>query len=359
MCIRDRYKPVQQKKRQYRRNARSHLNGDVPDQETSSMSESSQKTKKEQHLEDDNDTSQANRKPRKHRSHDDSNISEDYTLKGENDDLDPLTQETSNPTGEGNDDEEAKKLQDRKRATLVEREEKQYQWMLEKALKESRRISNPEENNPEDHGVTQSNDAEGAKVNLGEQSNDVSQRTNSEQPIPSNKIIGKESNSKEEEEKQSSKESISPSASTTTISSLEEKPTHTFSKPRKSSRITKPGRRGPYRNNRNKTANDNKTQNDIDITKPVKPRLPPQRTSLNEMRRRVAAILEFISRTQWELSQDQKGRDYLVEFVENQEYISKIDSIFQNYNTSLALMDDLTRQLLLWEKKYATSSPQS
>lgn len=95
---------------------------------------------------------------------------------------------------------------------------------------------------------------------------------------------------------------------------------------------------------------------EIGINKPMKARIPPQRTSLNEMRRRVSAILEFISRTQWELSESHSSKEELVRFVENQQFVDQVDSIFQKYDHSFKLMDDLTRSLLLWEKKYSTTS---
>lgn len=74
------------------------------------------------------------------------------------------------------------------------------------------------------------------------------------------------------------------------------------------------------------------------------------------MRRRVSAILEFISRTQWELSEDQSDREEFVRFVENQHFVEKVDTIYNGYNESLSMMDDLTRELLLWEKKYSNNT---
>lgn len=74
------------------------------------------------------------------------------------------------------------------------------------------------------------------------------------------------------------------------------------------------------------------------------------------MRRRVSAILEFISRTQWELSEDQSDREEFVRFVENQHFVEKVDTIYNGYKESLSMMDDLTRELLLWEKKYSNNT---
>ena len=127
-------------------------------------------------------------------------------------------------------------------------------------------------------------------------------------------------------------------------------------------RATKSGRRGKSSRSQanHGTSAEGRTNNhtsksnsEINLNKPVKPRLPPARTSLNEMRRRVSAILEFISRTQWELSQDQQTKEELIKFVENEEFIKKVSDVYDRYNETLVMMDDLTRQLLLWEQKYS------
>ena len=127
---------------------------------------------------------------------------------------------------------------------------------------------------------------------------------------------------------------------------------------RGSKRVSKPARKGnrTRRSNTSSDTNQNRRSADIGTDKPVKPRLPPQRTSLNEMRRRVSAILEFISRTQWELSEDQSDREEFVRFVENQHFVEKVDTIYNGYKESLSMMDDLTRELLLWEKKYSNNT---
>ena len=63
--------------------------------------------------------------------------------------------------------------------------------------------------------------------------------------------------------------------------------------------------------------------------------------------------MEFISRTQLELSIEQESRERFIKFVENDKFVDKIDTIFENHKKNLVLMDDLTRQLLVWENTYA------
>ncbi|CAM9015741.1 unnamed protein product [Wickerhamomyces anomalus] len=90
----------------------------------------------------------------------------------------------------------------------------------------------------------------------------------------------------------------------------------------------------------------------IDFNKPTKPRLPNQRTTMNEMRKRVAAILEFIGRTQVDIATEQDDKSELTKYVEDDVHKEKIEKLFENYNGSLELMDGLTRKLLIWEEKY-------
>lgn len=210
-------------------------------------------------------------------------------------------------------DEDRRSL-DRRRATSSAREEKQYQLMLEKALKESRRTSHHEE------------DSE----------------------VPTLPLVADEQTALAEQAVVESDAQLPPKKRlkpTSPVTSSEDE----------SRRRTK---RGPQRKARNtgraNSSNGNSSgASDIGINRPIKPRLPTQRTTVNEMRRRVNAILEFISRTQVELSQDQIEKQQLTEFVENQEFINKVDLIYRNYDESLKMMDDLTRKLLIWEKRYA------
>ncbi|CAI4038940.1 hypothetical protein SMKI_06G2920 [Saccharomyces mikatae IFO 1815] len=272
--------------------------------------------------------------------------------------------------------ESDKKLLDRKRATFMAREEKQYQRMLEKALKESRRTSHPED--PEIDG----NDAntyegdlnahngttrlqtdviltEGKPESITDADLITRLQSSKESSMEKSKDVEKESSQEKElstssvQETEKTDEPIPP---LTSISSSEEDSRKASSRGPK--RVSKPVKKSSRtrRSNTSSDTNQSRRSADIGTDKPVKPRLPPQRTSLNEMRRRVSAILEFISRTQWELSEDQSDREEFVRFVENQHFVEKVDTIYNGYKESLSMMDDLTRELLLWEKKYSSNS---
>lgn len=331
--------------------------------------------------------------------------------------------ENQNPsdTPEDLNSSERKKYHDRKRATSSSREEKQYQRMLEQAILESKKISNPDENdsNIQDNNTSISsfsNDNTNSTNNTNNtqnesfgQSNDISQVCSNDNQNQNNihdsstqikdELISKQKESalKQESEgkdnsgydedvnmdidnnnnnnnktivdptvdKESSIQqtkgsgsSLSASSSAPSSSAEDSKKGSSTSstatpKSRRSKRVAQSKSRSVTKK---KNASNSSNRALSDINKPMKPRLPPQRTTLNEMRRRVAAILEFISRTQWELSQDQSSKDDLVKFVENQQFITQVDSIFENYNDSLKMMDDLTRSLLLWEKKYSDNT---
>ncbi|CEP64775.1 Cti6p LALA0_S13e02718g [Lachancea lanzarotensis] len=226
------------------------------------------------------------------------------------------------------DSDEDRRSLDRRRATSSAREEKQYQLMLEKALKESRRTSQA---------------GEELETNLIQDSNDTEQ---SSAQLPTIDVPLAEEPPKKRAKPSVNNNNNNNSPPTTSVTSSED------DSRRKSKRGGARKVRG--RNSSRTPSNENSSNtSDIGISKPIKPRLPTQRTSLNEMRRRVGAILEFISRTQLELSDDQVEKHKFTEFVDNQEFIKKVDLIYVNFDDSLKTMDELTRKLLVWEKKYA------
>ncbi|SCU84173.1 LAME_0C08526g1_1 [Lachancea meyersii CBS 8951] len=223
--------------------------------------------------------------------------------------------------------EEDRRSLDRRRATSSAREEKQYQLMLEKALKESRRTSQADDE-LEANVLTEAKEVEQLSTQAS-----VSEATVADEPPKKRTKLNSNTNN---------------SPPNTSMTSSEED----------SRRKTKRG--GPRKvksRNLSRASSSNEISSgtsDVSINKPIKPRLPTQKTSLNEMRRRVGAILEFISRTQLELSDDQIEKQKFTEFVENQEFVEKVDVVYTNFDESLKTMDDLTRKLLIWEKKYAS-----
>lgn len=230
--------------------------------------------------------------------------------------------------------EESKRVLDRKRATSSAREEKQYQLMLEKAIRESRRTSQPDEELKNNSSL----DSRSICENTGAQDNVKYNRETRENYSmgPESTLIGTSSR----------KRSRNGSAKSTSSSEDDNK--------HRSKRSLIVNFNKVSRDRSCKMNNSNHTNIDLDIAidKPIKPRLPGQRTNLTEMRRRINAILEFISRTQLEFSHDRLEQEKLTQFVENQEFVMSVKGIFQNYEVSLQIMDDLTRRLLLWEQKY-------
>lgn len=280
-------------------------------------------------------------------------------------------------------DEDDRRLQDRKRATFLAREEKQYQRMLEKAIKESKRASgdsaedlmmdDEEEDEEEDEDTASTTN----NTNISNQD-----RTTDDIKQPTPVTAAKKANPDELGSTISIQDSIRSETpdqlSETSSTSLKRAPTpvrksqRATKRPRRTAtpteRVLKGGRRGKNsrtggvgNGNNSGTATEtgstqgtvSRTNSEVNLDKPVKPRLPPARTTLNEMRRRTSAILEFISRTQWELSEEQQTKEELIKFVENDDFINKVNGVYDKYNESLSLMDDLTRNLLLWEQKYS------
>ncbi|ODQ77953.1 hypothetical protein BABINDRAFT_90579 [Babjeviella inositovora NRRL Y-12698] len=102
-----------------------------------------------------------------------------------------------------------------------------------------------------------------------------------------------------------------------------------------------------------------------DADKPSKPRLPPPKTSLTEMRKRVSAILEFIGRTQVELASETNDKASLAKLVEEseadgdqgkEEVRRTVEKFEDNYRETFGVMDRLTRKLLLWEQQFGKYS---
>ncbi|KAK9376218.1 uncharacterized protein V1513DRAFT_439636 [Lipomyces chichibuensis] len=109
------------------------------------------------------------------------------------------------------------------------------------------------------------------------------------------------------------------------------------------------------------------------VEKPSKPRIPQGKSSIVEMRKRVAAILEFIGRTQVDMaieqderkklhSQRRKPGSPLTSSVSTSATATasaaviteedEIDTLFGTQKISLEMMDGLTRKLLIWEQQF-------
>lgn len=224
-----------------------------------------------------------------------------------------------------------------KRASRSAREEQQYQRMLEQAIQESKLDASTE-------------DAE--ELILQDVKEDRSKSTEPE-PEPE---LEPEITSVTETESQLEEPVVKKQSSEGDETST---PTKENSKPiKKSTRVTKnPRRTNSRRYIANKRTNSNSSarekSSDVTVNDAVKPRLPSQRTTLNEMRRRTSAILEFISRTQWELENLHQERDDLIRFVENEQFVKEIDKIFSQNKETLNIMNELTQKLLNWEKNYS------
>ena len=107
-----------------------------------------------------------------------------------------------------------------------------------------------------------------------------------------------------------------------------------------------------FTNKDNKTSNKKNGKEEISLDKPSKPRLPTPNVTLQEMHKRVGAIMEFVSRTKKEIEDLQSQDPELLRYVENQEFIEK----FKEFNNIEILnrMDVLTEKLLQWKENFAS-----
>lgn len=402
--IRSVYQPIQEKRRQVRRNSRQKSNSNSApglrlensqhDSSNSSLRETPEKNSTDDSRDSRSRSSRSkysagnaigdgggeidnnqenNNNSHYHNANDDVNANS----KSENTDNSALQEDS---IGDGEEDD--KRLNDRKRATFSAREEKHYQWMLEKAIRESRRTSRHgedsqevedgkesimESQNPDEENLKQEEESTRLKENHG--NNNRSNNSEENYTGGGGEQLQEPLNNFEESQGSNTSTHVAngeapvPGTGVANINATKDAPVLSRSGSMNSeddSKKSRKAKRGPNRSNRS-TGNGNglrastppKGKLELGVNKPMKPRLPSQRTSLNEMRKRVAAILEFISRTQWELSEDQSSRDDLVRFVENQQFVQQVDTIFESHDHTLKLMDELTRSLLLWEKRYS------
>ena len=294
-----------------------------------------------------------------------------------------------------------RKLEDRKRATFKAREEKQYQIMLEKAIKESRMgMSNGkhEEDSTLSTSTKEDKSTEGTIGNRNQMGKDMANDRIQEETMATDEPLSNVqpesgstpastataptgdklmSVSSVDPTTASTEETSSPGKVTTRITRSKRTPSVRRDSPRaarqsrkrtasaaitpsaNSSAQSSQGRKRSRGSSRTRNANrGGHTDTEIDVNKPVKPRIPPKGTSLFEMKRRASAILEFISRTQYELSQNQQNRNYLVQFIDNDKFLEKVDEMFAQTAKNFELMDGLTRKLILWEQKYVAGELQ-
>lgn len=110
-------------------------------------------------------------------------------------------------------------------------------------------------------------------------------------------------------------------------------------------------------------------------SRPAKPRhMNPNRTSMNDMRKRAAGVLEFISRTQVELAAEQavtppaSSRTTTATTAAPQPALMRVASVNASTKrggmlgseemaafkckSSLQMMDLLTREIVLWQKEH-------
>lgn len=92
----------------------------------------------------------------------------------------------------------------------------------------------------------------------------------------------------------------------------------------------------------------------------AKPRIPQPRSTVEEMQKRVAAILEFIGRTQLDIANEQEERKQLLdertnryfELFSSQDTSDKFQGLVTAYKVSLETMEGLTRKLISWEQEF-------
>ncbi|VEU22545.1 DEKNAAC103444 [Brettanomyces naardenensis] len=94
--------------------------------------------------------------------------------------------------------------------------------------------------------------------------------------------------------------------------------------------------------------------------KPFKANIPSTRINMNEMRRRIFSIMEFISNIQIELSNEEDTKNSLLRMrdedpsgeLSSEENMELQKTLISCYNDSVVRLDSLTKRLNDWENKY-------
>lgn len=228
-----------------------------------------------------------------------------------------------------NEDLEDSHKKRKERATYNSREDARYEALIQRVMEESKKEVQTDIKSEDEEKA--SKNSRGSRRRNNEEENTVEEDT----------VKSEDKNSSSDLDKKSKDSDTNDSAATNTTTTT-------------TSKRQQPGKRtrkaGP--NSKTTKETNKETNSAIDFSKPTKPRLPQQRSTVNEMRKRVAAILEFIGRTQIDIANEQRDEEELTKFVEDESSKEKITTLFQNYNGSLELMDSLTRKLLIWEQKF-------
>lgn len=122
-------------------------------------------------------------------------------------------------------------------------------------------------------------------------------------------------------------------------------------------RAPRNGRRAAARNTVI-SSEDSPSKRNASGSKKCKPRIPSPRSTLSEMRRRVGSILDFTSRTQAELVEEQNVN---IDSLSNSAGSIKFGSELKLLNSvclgNMSGLEQLTQKLLQWEEQYGNHSP--
>jgi hypothetical protein len=236
------------------------------------------------------------------------------------------------------DESEGSQKRRKERATFNSREDARYEALIQRVMEESKKEAQSDEKSDDEKSSTSGRTSRSSRRRGGshnETNNDNNDGDDNGDTKSENE--GGKTNGSDKDRSRKEKNSDTNDSAVTGNSTVTKR---------------KPGAKRTRKAGPNSASEKENKDSVIDFNKPTKPRLPQQRSTTNEMRKRVAAILEFIGRTQIDIANEQKDEEELSKFVEDEKSKNSITVLFQNYNGSLELMDTLTRKLLIWEQKF-------
>lgn len=90
--------------------------------------------------------------------------------------------------------------------------------------------------------------------------------------------------------------------------------------------------------------------------KPFKTNIPSARISMNEMNRRIFSIIDFVSNTQTNLTNEEDFKNNLFQMNDNEmvpELVELKTRLVECYNESVGELDNLTEMLNVWQSEFA------
>lgn len=243
----------------------------------------------------------------------------------------------------GNEKERRPSAEERRRRTLNSREDVILQRVLEQSAQEAleaERVRGSVKSEPGENAESDDNEDEPEPH--------VSQEEEEEAPAEAEADGDAEDEDPEEDAEPKEEETGAKSRE----GSAEEPKEAASPEPLRKKRKPEPKRPGKRRGPQPKKA---AAATPVQMSKKCKPRIPPPRSTLADMRKRIQAIIEFSGRTQIEMLKEAEARDAFVNDQQSRgahSTAAAMEALCTQHKTNIQSLEALTRKLLQWQELY-------